>query len=68
MVKAGAANFLMNFTAKTAPERVVTYVGIRVCAVYARCKKGSVRQLSLEIELVTIAKESHYISKLGSNL
>ncbi len=27
MVKAGAANFLMNFTAKTAPERVVTYVG-----------------------------------------
>ena len=26
-MKAGAANFLMNFTAKTAPERVVTYVG-----------------------------------------
>jgi hypothetical protein len=29
MVKAGAANFLMNFTAKPAPERVVTYVGDR---------------------------------------
>ena len=41
---------------------------IKVCAVYARCKTGSVRQLSLEIELITIAKESHYISKLGSNL
>ncbi len=27
MVKAGAANFLMNFTAKPTPERVVTYVG-----------------------------------------
>ena len=27
MVKAGAANFQMNFTAKTALERVVTYVG-----------------------------------------
>ena len=27
MVKAGAANFLINFTAKTALERVVTYVG-----------------------------------------
>ena len=26
-MKAGATNFLMNFTAKTAPERVVTYVG-----------------------------------------
>ncbi len=27
MVKAGAANFLINFTAKPSPERVVTYVG-----------------------------------------
>ncbi len=27
MVKAGAANFLMNFTAKPTQERVVTYVG-----------------------------------------
>ncbi len=27
MVKAGAANFLMSFTAKPAPDRVVTYVG-----------------------------------------
>jgi hypothetical protein len=39
-------------------------------SVRSLCKmqKGSVRQLSLEIELITIAKESHYISKLGSNL
>jgi hypothetical protein len=27
MVEAGAANFLMNFTAKPTPERKVTYVG-----------------------------------------
>ena len=43
-------------------------LAIRVCAVYARCKNGNVRQLSLKIRLITIASSAHYISKLGRKL
>jgi len=47
---------------------LVKSLSIRICAVYARCKNGSVRQLSLEIKLITIASSAHYISKLGCKL
>ena len=36
---------------------------IRVFAVMQECNNGSVRLLSLESRIVTIAKAAHYISK-----